>query len=70
MKIDFTDVNDIGIPAAHDRGIYCGNKVVEKGEDCDCGYPEECASIDKCCDPGNMTSGILSCKIKDGYQCR
>ncbi|KAK3729603.1 hypothetical protein QZH41_016167, partial [Actinostola sp. cb2023] len=58
-----------GCFTAHHRGIYCGNKVVEKGEECDCGMPEECERVDSCCNPGNMTSGVSSCKVKDGYQC-
>uniref|UniRef100_A0A0P6K5X1 Disintegrin and metalloproteinase domain-containing protein 28 isoform 1 preproprotein n=1 Tax=Heterocephalus glaber TaxID=10181 RepID=A0A0P6K5X1_HETGA len=38
----------------------CGNQLVEVGEDCDCGTPEECTNI--CCDP-------KTCKIKAGFQC-
>ncbi|XP_001367215.4 disintegrin and metalloproteinase domain-containing protein 30-like [Monodelphis domestica] len=38
----------------------CGNKVVEPGEDCDCGSKEECRN-DKCCLP--------TCKFKRMAQC-
>ncbi|XP_029806243.1 disintegrin and metalloproteinase domain-containing protein 28 [Suricata suricatta] len=38
----------------------CGNQLVEMGEDCDCGTPEECANI--CCD-------AKTCKIKASFQC-
>nr|XP_014716290.2 disintegrin and metalloproteinase domain-containing protein 28 isoform X1 [Equus asinus] len=38
----------------------CGNQLVETGEDCDCGSPEECANI--CCD-------AKTCKIKASSQC-
>uniref|UniRef100_A0A8C0PFL3 ADAM metallopeptidase domain 28 n=1 Tax=Canis lupus familiaris TaxID=9615 RepID=A0A8C0PFL3_CANLF len=38
----------------------CGNQVVEMGEDCDCGTPEECTNI--CCD-------AKICKIKANFQC-
>ncbi|CAG2068923.1 unnamed protein product, partial [Timema podura] len=32
------------------EGAFCGNKIVEAGEECDCGYDyEECT--DKCCYP-------------------
>uniref|UniRef100_A0A4X2KF04 ADAM metallopeptidase domain 30 n=1 Tax=Vombatus ursinus TaxID=29139 RepID=A0A4X2KF04_VOMUR len=38
----------------------CGNKVVETGEECDCGTIEQCKK-DKCCQP--------NCKLKPGAQC-
>ncbi|XP_023444877.1 disintegrin and metalloproteinase domain-containing protein 28 isoform X2 [Dasypus novemcinctus] len=38
----------------------CGNQLVEMGEDCDCGTPEECTNI--CCD-------AKTCKIKESFQC-
>ncbi|OWK07224.1 hypothetical protein Celaphus_00017133, partial [Cervus elaphus hippelaphus] len=38
----------------------CGNKLVEMGEDCDCGTPEECTNI--CCD-------AKTCKVKENIQC-
>ncbi|XP_060034843.1 disintegrin and metalloproteinase domain-containing protein 28 isoform X2 [Erinaceus europaeus] len=38
----------------------CGNQLVEMGEDCDCGTPEECTNI--CCD-------AKTCKIKSRFQC-
>ncbi|XP_049626787.1 disintegrin and metalloproteinase domain-containing protein 28 [Suncus etruscus] len=38
----------------------CGNQLLEMGEDCDCGTPEECSNI--CCD-------AKTCKIKAHYQC-
>ncbi|KYO28731.1 hypothetical protein Y1Q_0018092 [Alligator mississippiensis] len=41
-------------------GKDCGNKVVDKGEPCDCGLPEECRS-DPCCKAG--------CKLKPGAAC-
>lgn len=32
------------------EGAFCGNKIVEDGEECDCGYDDgECD--DKCCYP-------------------
>ncbi|XP_063090953.1 disintegrin and metalloproteinase domain-containing protein 28 [Cavia porcellus] len=39
---------------------FCGNQLVEMGEDCDCGTPEECTNI--CCDAS-------TCKIKAGFHC-
>ncbi|XP_062068767.1 disintegrin and metalloproteinase domain-containing protein 28 isoform X2 [Lepus europaeus] len=38
----------------------CGNQLVELGEDCDCGTPEECTNV--CCE-------AKTCKIKAGFQC-
>ncbi|XP_054853711.1 disintegrin and metalloproteinase domain-containing protein 9 isoform X3 [Eublepharis macularius] len=40
---------------------YCGNKLVDAGEDCDCGSPEECKS-DPCCEAG-------TCKLRSGADC-
>ncbi|XP_057576626.1 disintegrin and metalloproteinase domain-containing protein 28 [Hippopotamus amphibius kiboko] len=38
----------------------CGNQLVEMGEECDCGSPEECTNI--CC-------AAKTCKIKANFQC-
>ncbi|NXI69927.1 ADAM8 protein, partial [Anseranas semipalmata] len=38
----------------------CGNQFVERGEQCDCGRPEECA--DRCC---NATT----CQLREGAEC-
>ncbi|KAM7153685.1 zinc metalloproteinase-disintegrin-like NaMP isoform 2-T2 [Macrochelys suwanniensis] len=38
----------------------CGNNFVEKGEDCDCGTPEECTNI--CCE-------AATCKLKPNAKC-
>nr|XP_060643308.1 disintegrin and metalloproteinase domain-containing protein 9 [Anolis sagrei ordinatus] len=40
---------------------YCGNKLVDAGEECDCGSPEECKT-DPCCEPG-------TCKLRPGAEC-
>ena len=56
--------------AAHNNGSYCGNKIVEEGEDCDCGRPEECLAVDKCCVARNDALNIPGCTVKHGKQCR
>ncbi|NXU58327.1 ADAM9 protein, partial [Turnix velox] len=40
---------------------YCGNKLVDAGEECDCGSPKECES-DPCCEPG-------TCRLRAGAEC-
>ncbi|XP_062855439.1 disintegrin and metalloproteinase domain-containing protein 9 isoform X2 [Trichomycterus rosablanca] len=40
---------------------YCGNKLVDVGEECDCGSEEECKK-DPCCEP-------KTCKLRSGAQC-
>ncbi|KAG9063642.1 hypothetical protein KI688_003753 [Linnemannia hyalina] len=40
----------------------CGNGIIEHGEECDCGSPQECAK-DPCCN-------AKTCKLNAGAQCR
>ncbi|XP_037356738.1 disintegrin and metalloproteinase domain-containing protein 30-like [Talpa occidentalis] len=57
----------------------CGNKIVEEGEECDCGTGEECKK-DRCCQPNcklrlgaNCSTGLCchNCHIRpSGYICR
>ncbi|KHJ43823.1 Disintegrin [Trichuris suis] len=44
------------------RNSFCGNRIVDEGEECDCGTVEECVSVDPCCVP-------LTCRLKIGAQC-
>jgi len=49
----------------------CGNNVVESGEECDCGWDDECT--DNCCWPSLSTPGPDSskaCTFKPGVTCR
>jgi len=54
------------------NGAFCGNKIVEEGEECDCGFDEaECA--EQCCYPRTTQASAqlndLSCKLKRGAEC-
>ncbi|CAK9824187.1 Disintegrin and metalloproteinase domain-containing protein 10 [Anthophora retusa] len=56
-------------------GAFCGNKIVEAGEECDCGYDDdEC--VDKCCYPSKVSEldkikneTAKGCNRKFGTQC-
>ena len=54
----------------HNNGSYCGNKIVEEGEECDCGRPEECDDEDRCCVARDDARGIPGCTVRPGRQCR
>lgn len=41
--------------------------MVEQGEECDCGYSDQCK--DECCYDANQPEG-KKCKLKPGKQCR
>lgn len=48
------------------KPAYCGNGLVENGEECDCG--NKC-DFDSCCYPHNAAVG-LRCKLKSFAECR
>lgn len=45
----------------------CGNALVEPGEQCDCGYSDQCQ--DECCYSANEEQD-KKCKLKPGKICR
>ncbi|KFP64046.1 Disintegrin and metalloproteinase domain-containing protein 8, partial [Cariama cristata] len=52
----------LNVPRADELygGPVCGNQFVERGEQCDCGTPEECSN--RCC---NATT----CQLREGAEC-
>ncbi|CAL8244718.1 unnamed protein product [Lota lota] len=44
----------------------CGNGIVEEGEQCDCGYSDQCKDV--CCYDANQEDG-KKCKLKPGSIC-
>ena len=56
-----------------DNGPFCGNKIVEEGEECDCGYnAQECT--EQCCVPREVAldidyGGSRSCQRVRGREC-
>lgn len=49
------------------KTAFCGNKLVEEGEECDCGYKEDCAN-NKCCHYRGSPGG-KECKLKSNAKC-
>ena len=50
------------------NGPVCGNKRVEEGEECDCGYASLCQQ-DPCCAPPSVSEDGTGCLLKDGKAC-
>ncbi|XP_008852644.1 disintegrin and metalloproteinase domain-containing protein 15 isoform X6 [Nannospalax galili] len=47
-------------PSLPSMSASCGNMLVDPGEQCDCGFPDECT--DPCCD-------YFTCQLRPGAQC-
>ncbi|XP_053461473.1 disintegrin and metalloproteinase domain-containing protein 15 isoform X6 [Nycticebus coucang] len=48
------------LPSLPPLATFCGNMLVEPGEQCDCGLPDDCT--DPCCD-------YVTCQLRPGAQC-
>ncbi|KAF0313192.1 Disintegrin and metalloproteinase domain-containing protein 10 [Amphibalanus amphitrite] len=51
------------------QAAICGNGVVEEGEECDCGWEEDCRET--CCNPMSATppKGRPPCQLRAGARC-
>lgn len=50
-----------------DQNAFCGNNIVEEGEECDCGYEGECQ--EQCCYPAGTQQG-KPCSLRPNSYCR
>lgn len=48
-------------------GPLCGNGVLEKGEECDCGFDEDCT--ESCCHSASEEDELKRCKLKPTAKC-
>lgn len=53
------------------QGVICGNKVIEDGEECDCGYKiDDLCKKDICCVGRDIKSKGSGCKRSKNVICR
>ena len=64
----FADLSDLfSLPAASGQA-FCGNKVTEGDEQCDCGFGE--CDANTCCVGRDDKKGIDGCVLRPGSVCR
>ena len=49
------------------EAAFCGNRIVEEDEQCDCGFQEDCEQMDKCCHGKGHEN---ECKRTEDADCR
>ena len=52
------------------KGPFCGNGIVEQGEECDCGFEDQCDDL--CCNPKKYDdkNDTLKCTLRSTALCR
>ncbi|XP_028406843.1 disintegrin and metalloproteinase domain-containing protein 10-like [Dendronephthya gigantea] len=72
-QCSITTMNRILVSRAHecftDGTSYCGNEIIEPGEDCDCGDHYNCKSRDPCCSESCVLQFPAQCSPKAGPCC-
>ncbi|KAI6657370.1 ADAM10 [Oopsacas minuta] len=65
--IEAKGANEDGCFQARVGVAFCGNGIVEEGEQCDCGFAADCS--DNCCDAGSCTLMGVECSPTEGPCC-
>ena len=48
-------ISDKGSCFVSKKVAFCGDAIIDEGEECDCGPQAQCDQIDPCCNPGDCT---------------
>ncbi|VDQ03764.1 unnamed protein product, partial [Trichobilharzia regenti] len=60
-----TGIRTQDLPVTSSDGAFCGNQLIEEGEECDCGFTKA-SCRDKCCHPKDSST---PCKLVNSVQC-